>query len=138
MFRFAGQFLAIVAVMASAINAQCALSCSMQGMTGNARRQAQSVRSHGGAHACCPTQHAPAPHGKERSQQQQQPCPIPVATTSDVAVANAIQYSDVAQLFDGPAIGSLSQDLPVRQYAPPVFVDSSGIPIIPAFAVLRI
>jgi hypothetical protein len=137
MFRFAGQFLAIMAVMASAINAQCALSCSMQGMKGDAPQQAQIVRQHGGAHACCPDQHAPEPNGKEQPRQQQ-PCPTPVWTTNNIAAANQIQYSDAAQLFDGPIPVSLGQDLRVRRYAPSVFVDSFGIPDIPAFAVLRL
>lgn len=137
MFRLAGQFLAIVAVMASAINAQCALSCSMQGMPGNGPHQTHSVRSQGGAHACCPNRNIPTPHGEERPQQQQ-PCPIPVVTTSDIVAANPIQYSAVAQLFEGPTPVSLDQYLPVRRYAPSVFPDSSGIPDIPVFAILRI
>lgn len=137
MFRLAGQFLAIVAVMASAVNAQCALSCSMQGMTGNVPHQAHIVPSRSGAHACCPAQNTPAPDGKELPQQQQ-PCPIPVVTAGDIVAANPIQHSDVAQLFEGPKPVSLDQYLPVRRYAPSVFVDSSGIPDIPAFAILRI
>ncbi len=137
MFRLAGQFLAIVAVMASAVNAQCALSCSMQGMTGNASHRAHLVPSRSGAHACCPAQNTPAPNGKELPQQQQ-PCPIPVVTTSDIVAANPIQHLDFSQLFDGPTPVSLDPYLPVRRYAPSVLVDSSGIPDIPAFAILRI
>jgi hypothetical protein len=137
MFRLVGQFLAIVAVMASAVNAQCALSCSMQGMTGNAPHQAHIAPSRSGAHACCPAQNAPAPNGKELPQQQQ-PCPIPVVTAGEIVAANSIQYSAVAQVIDGPTLASLDQYLPVRRYAPSVFVDSSGIPDVPAFAILRI
>ncbi|MGI8743269.1 MAG: hypothetical protein ACR2NN_11995 [Bryobacteraceae bacterium] len=59
-------------------------------------------------------------------------------TTSDLVAANPIQYSDVAQLFDGSAPVSLDQYLPVRRCAPSVFLDSSGVPDIPAFAILRI
>jgi hypothetical protein len=138
MFRFAGQFLAIIAVMASAINAQCAVSCLLQPVTmRSAGHEAKSVQAPRNLHPCCPGQNTAAPHGKERHQQQQ-PCPIPIVTTSDLAVSNLIEHSDTPRLFYGPALPSLDRDLPVRQYAPPVFVDSSGIPDIPAFAILRI
>ncbi len=137
MFRLAGQFLAIIAVMASAINAQCALSCSMQGTPGKAPHQAHIVRSQGDAHACCHNRHTPAPQGEEQPQQQQ-PCPIPVVTAGEIVAAYPIQYSAVAQVIDGPTLASLDQYLPVRRYAPSVFVDSSGVPDIPAFAILRI
>ena len=137
MFRFAGQFLAIVAVMASAINAQCVLACSLQGVTGNVPHEAHRVHSPRGAHACCPQQNAPTRHGKERPQQPQ-PCPVPLVITSDLAVASLTQYSGLPQLFAGPAPLFPYGDLPIRHYAPPVFVDSSGNPDIPAFAILRI
>ncbi|MDQ6678990.1 MAG: hypothetical protein M3Z09_17035 [Acidobacteriota bacterium] len=137
MFRCIGQLLAILAVVASALNAQCALSCSLQAMAKSSGQGARTVSSRGNKHACCPEQKIPAPDDPDRPRQQQ-PCPDPVLTINDVTFATPIQHSETPRYFAGSSGHSVDAALPVRLYALPVVVDSSGIPEIPAFFILRV
>jgi hypothetical protein len=121
MFRFIGQVLAMIAVMASGLNAQCALSCVLE--------QVQASSSHD----CCPEQNGPAKHDEHRQQ-----CSVLVMAPSTLAAVNLVQYSSVPLAFSAPPVLLVDGHLPVRQHAAPLFVGSSGIPDVPAFAILRI
>jgi hypothetical protein len=122
--------------MASAINAQCALSCSLQTVPRSSAYETQNIHSHRGGHACCQPQKTPARNDQNR--QQQQPCPDPVLTISEVGFATPIQHLDPPRDFAGHLIYSPDVALPVRQIALPAVVDSSGTPNTPAFFILRI
>jgi hypothetical protein len=135
MFRYFGQFFAIVAALASAINAQCALSCSLQTVTRSAAHETSNVHSPRTGHPCCPEQKAPVPSDQNR---QQQPCPDPLPTISDIRAATALQHLDAPQSFDLASGYSFDLVPPVHRSPLPVVVDSSGFHDAPAFSVLRI
>lgn len=135
MLKYFGQFLAIVAVLASAINAQCAISCSMQTMTRSAAGRTTSVHAPRTGHACCPEQNAPVPSDQN---QHQQPCPDPSPNLSALAVPLSLQHLDVPQSFDSESAYSFVVAIRVQRSPLAVVVDSSGLPDIPPFSVLRL
>lgn len=65
MFRLLGQFLTVVALMASVINPWCAVSCSLQAIAGSSSSVASAVdidRADHADHACCSHQCIPKPN----------------------------------------------------------------------------
>lgn len=135
MLRCLGQVLSIVAVLASAINTQCDVSCSLESVTRSAAHEISSVASPRTGHACCPEQKSSKPRDKNR---QQQPCSNLLLTVSDVGIATALQH------LAAPPSSALASGyyfdllLPIQRSPLPVVVDSSGLHYVPAFSILRI
>jgi len=134
-FRIFGQFLAMIALMASAVNAQCAMSCLLQ--NGARARQTSPVTvqpSHTG-HACCPDQKAPRPG----DQQRRQPCPDPTASVSNNIAVPVVQHQDA-----GPLLAMLSRVsffdllLPIQHLPVPNPANRIAVQDPPAFSVLRV
>jgi hypothetical protein len=76
MVKMLGQFLAIVTMMASVVNAQCVVSCSFQSATRSPAPFASRVQSNRTAHSCCQHQGLP----KQKQQKNDAPCPHPILT----------------------------------------------------------
>ena len=81
MFKLLGQLLALVAIMASALNAQCAVSCSL--ITPALSSEPRSINAgqsdaDQSQHACCPHQSAPNP----KQPRHNVPCPPPLPAAS--------------------------------------------------------
>lgn len=134
MLRIFGQFLAMFAVIASAVNAQCAISCSLQRASGAERTSAVLQSSHPG-HACCSKRSSTVPDQQPR----RQPCPNPVSGISDSAVVPAVQHQDAGPLFTVLPVVALSNVLlPVRRQPAIVAAGSAGIQSPPAYSILRV
>src|SRR5258708_36915595 len=114
--------LALIAMMASVINAQCAVSCSLQ------------VDPDPIHHACCPSQGAPKPGQQPKDEV---PCPHP-APTADQARLN----NNSANLDAVPIVVGLSHDccpqLPGISVAPLTALASSGLSLRSSISILRI
>lgn len=138
MFRRFGQFLALIAVMASVLNAQCALSCSMQEVSKTGQNQASFVESadmgHAG-HECCPGETTPKPTKDDKSRS----CSDPLLTTNSVDVSNVVKIVDSPHCFDFVLI---SRSEPVPSALRPTLAhspaDSPAFPDVRAFFILRI
>lgn len=75
-----GQSLALIAMMVSVINAQCALSCSLPSIAGSpASPHASPVDPDRTGHACCPHQGVPKP----KQQKDEVPCPHPIPAADE-------------------------------------------------------
>jgi hypothetical protein len=135
MFKRLGQILAVVAVMASAVNAQCDLSCSLQAMTRPAAPEAGSIKATHAGHPCCPAQQVPQPSDQHR---HQQPCPDPLPVVSDLTVATNLHVDSPPQWADLTAGHSFNLVLPIQQSSLPLVVESPPAPDISAFSILRI
>jgi hypothetical protein len=126
-----GQSLALMAMMASVINAQCAVSCSLQSIAGSAASHASRVDTDRAGHPCCPRRGAPQP----KQQQDEIPCLHPVPAAGEallnnsgasfnaipvvVAVGLSHQYRPhQAEIFLAPPAAG-SSDLP---YLSPIFI----------------
>jgi hypothetical protein len=135
MFKRLGQILAIVGVLASVANAQCDLSCSLEVMTRPVTAAAGRVKSTHAGHPCCPTQQVPKPSDQHRHQPS---CPDPLPVVSDLAVATPLHLDSLPQWSDLAAGHSFDAVLRVQSSVLPLVFDTSPVPDIPAFAVLRI
>ena len=138
MLRRFGQLLALIAVIASVLIAQCALSCSMQALSRTATNEAAFVQSAGteqAGHECCPDETAPRPTKNDRTQL----CSDRLLTTGSVDVANAPVTAQVLHHFDFVPVSSSESLAPLhlslRQQAPPDSVISRAVQ---AFFILRI
>src|SRR5579872_6426364 len=99
MFRRFGQLLALIAVMASVLNAQCALSCSMQALPQTGQSQPNIVQSAGTGHAgheCCPGETTPKPTKDDKSRS----CSDPLLTTNSADVQNVTNVVEALHCFD--------------------------------------
>ena len=134
MLKYIGQILAMFAMVASAINAQCALYCSLRMAPNSAAYRASGAPSSGTGHSCCPERKAPLTDTQNR---RQHPCADPLATVVG-GIAPASQSLDAPQCFDSAFRPSSNRSLQVKRFPPPLVVDSSGIFAFPAFSVLRI
>lgn len=85
MFKGIGQFLTVLAVMASALNAQCSLACSLKSSSPVA--VTQRVES---GHECCPDESAPAPGQDKRGTT----CSDPLVTVSDAVSVNTVHLTN--------------------------------------------
>ena len=137
MVSYIGRFVAIFAMVASGINAQCAMSCSLQPVVLSSRVEKQSVHPPRAGHACCPEQKAPAPADQHR-QQRQKPCSDPALTLTDLAFITWIEHSDAPRHFDWQSQPSDEISLVVYQCIDPEAFDCSGLTGGPAFTILRI
>lgn len=134
MFRVLGRVLAIVAVMASAVNAQCALSCSLQASQLARPGAAVASFAHAG-HACCPDSKSPARNEVPR---QNRPCPTPAPALFEVKPVDAFQFADNLHFIDLTVSCSLVRGLQVQRGALPISVELSDSYGIPAFSILRV
>ena len=134
MLRYIGQILAMFAMVASAINAQCALYCSLRMAPSSAAYSASGAPSSDSGHSCCPEREAPLTDTQNR---RQHPCADPLPTVvGDIAPAS--QPLDAPQCLDSEFRPSSDPSLRVQRFPPLLVVDSSGIFAFPAFSVLRI
>src|SRR5260370_26602865 len=102
-------------MMAVAINAQCALSCSIQA----AQPQKQE------AHSCCKAHNSSASH-------KPKPCPETVLSVADV-------HKWQTPLFAAVALSILPDaTLPVCRYAAAPAARAPNLPDVPSFSILRI
>src|SRR5579883_1908795 len=132
--RSFGQFLAMIAMVASAVNAQCALSCFAQASPSPATIHAAAHHSNP-AHSCC--SHGKSSDRKERKNEQ--PCPTSLPGVSANVVITAAQQTGTLH-FENAAFGAHATMvvLPLRWQLATVFNDSPGLHHPPAFSVLRI
>ena len=138
MFMRVGQFLALIAVMASALNSQCALSCSMQALPQTAPSQANILESaatgHVG-HGCCPGETTPKPTKNDKSR----PCSDPLLTINSVEVATTttaiegLHYFNLALAPSPDLFAPLDHSIPRHSST-----DSIASRDVQAFFVLRI
>jgi hypothetical protein len=138
MLRRFGQFLALIAVMASALNAQCALSCSMQALPQTTPNHANIVQSAGTGHAgheCCPSETIPKPTRDDKGRS----CSDPLLTTNSADVTNVTNVVAPLHCFglaliprSEPVVSSLRSTLLQS------LVDSPASRDIRAFFILRI
>src|SRR5689334_15808120 len=137
MFRRFGQLLVLIAVMASVLNAQCALSCSMQALPQTSPNEANVVQSSGtghAGHACCPGEATSKPTKDHKSRS----CSDPLLTTNSADVPNvtnvvALYGFDLALILRSEHV---AQGL--RSTLTPSLVDSPASPDVRAFFILRI
>jgi hypothetical protein len=131
--RYFGQFLAMIAMVASAVNAQCALSCLAQMPAQHSAIHASAHETN--SHACCS-------HGKMPDRKQQpseQPCPTPLPSVSATVVIPAAQQTDLDHLVGvGLCPHAVVPVLPVQWQPTAVSYDSSGLHHPPSFSVLRV
>lgn len=78
MFKLLGQFLALVAMMASVLNAQCAVSCTLKLVIHSPSSDLSAIDLNQTQHACCPHHGAPKP----KEQKHSVPCPPPLPAAS--------------------------------------------------------
>ena len=90
MLKRLGQSLALVAMMASVLNAQCAVSCSLKSTTQSPSSEPSGIDLDQTQHSCCPHHGAPTP--KERKHEV--PCPPPLPAASKDRAEHAIAISD--------------------------------------------
>lgn len=123
----------MIAMVASAINAQCALSCLTQASIHHSGMHAGAHETD--SHACC--SHGKAPDRKQPKNEQ--PCPTPLPTVTATVVIPAAQqiYLDHSVNL---ALGAhaITHVLPVQWQPTSISSDSSGLHHPPAFSVLRI
>ena len=117
MVRCVGQILAVVAMMASAMNAQCALSCWFQNAKPASVKETQGIHAPVMGHACCPKKTRPGQHRPHRDPQEQS-CDMRVLTTSEFGLANPLPQPDAHQFFDGPSVDPSAGVVPVRAIPP--------------------
>jgi hypothetical protein len=85
MVKLLGQSLALIAMVTSVINAQCAVSCSLQSFAGSPASQASRIDPDYTGHACCPHQGLPKP----KQQKDEVPCPHPVRAAAEARLSNS-------------------------------------------------
>ncbi len=133
-----GQFLALIAVMASALNAQCALSCSMQALPQTAPTQANILESAAAGHVghgCCPGETTPRPTKDDRSRQ----CSDPLLTINSVEVGTTTTVIGGLHYFDLALAPSPDLFAPLHDSIPRhASTDSIASRDVQAFFVLRI
>jgi hypothetical protein len=76
--RQLGKTLALIAMMASVINAQCAMSCSLQTFGNSAAAESKPALVHAETHACCPR------HDSNSQQAPGNTCPRPTSHSDEV------------------------------------------------------
>src|ERR1700680_615036 len=85
MFKLLGHFLALAAMTASVINAQCAVSCSLHSNSRSLSSEANPIKSGRSDHSCCPHQGRPGPMQPKDSN----PCHHPVTTADEARLKNS-------------------------------------------------
>lgn len=83
MYRSAGKILALVSMMISIVNAQCAASCSFQFVPGSTSAHGRATAIPGDRHACCKHKSIPKPRPTDRDDQ---PCAHPALPSAQARV----------------------------------------------------
>jgi len=110
-----GKTLALVAVLASALNAQCAVSCSLGAFAAVTPTAARGFEQNRSAHACCP--------GSAKSKPQQhkgsahQPCSDPLVVIGSAGLDDATHAVSVSHDFD-PAFTQARFELALIRRSP--------------------
>ncbi len=133
--KLLGQVLAFFAVAASAFNAQCAVSCSLQTAKVTAAYEVAAYSASHAGHACCPSQRSSSSNQQER---HKQPCPNSSPVIGSAVEVTPLQYWDTPHLADFDCGNVMRVSVPMRRAALPEAFDFSGLPGIPAFSVLRV
>jgi len=132
MFKL-GQTLALFALLASTINAQCALTCSLQAKTPTSKSHYQVS---GAAHACCPERHSSLP--REQQEQPKPLCPDPAPVVNSAAEVTPLQefvVSHWAVCISGCTSASAIAEFGTDRSA---ITLASCLPFSSAFAILRV
>ena len=133
MFRRVGRFLALIAVVASALNAECALSCSMRVLTGKTLPPGQTTEAASSApHPCCPARKT-LPSERNGAEK---PCSDPM-TIGEAAASALLQNQDAVQ-FLGLALDYRSDILMSAQGTPSTLAVDSRLRDLPSFSILRL
>ena len=136
MVRITGQFLALFAVLASAINAQCALSCSLQNIPLPVPHHLSGTHAFAAEHACCPNQKSSGPNHQNH---QPPACPDPLPAVSNVTFTVTSEDATVKPPSLGLATGySFLVALPAQQLPSPAALNFSGFHHTPVFSILLI
>src|SRR6266404_5552332 len=117
MFKLLGHFLALAAMTASVISAQCALSCSLHSNTHSF--PSETGRS---GHSCCPHQGAPAPTQPKDSD----PCHHADVAADQVRLKNSsVSFNSIPLAIvagwshaNGPQFPQTRLDSPARPDSP--------------------
>ena len=135
MFMRFGKILALLAVMASAVNAQCALSCSLHatGLPDDSR--SALVDSPQTGHSCGHGQNTPEPN---KPVECRQPCPDSFPAIS-ASAAPAPLHADVRpQWLEVPRLWSFDVSIRNQPERTVFAADSASPPDISAFFILRV
>jgi hypothetical protein len=135
--RRLGKILALIAVMASAINAQCVLSCSLLALPLSTPDEARIVQPVHSGHACCPGSEQSKPDKeKERAHQ---PCSDPLLIIGNLSFANTTHAVAVAQYLDPVLTQPRFEFVPIQRSASwPVLARRRGTCDPPVLSTLRI
>ncbi len=91
MLKRLGQSLALVAMMASVLNAQCVAFCSLKSTTQSPSSEASGIDLNQTQHSCCPHHGAPKPEERKH----EVPCPPPLAAASKDRAEHASAIPDL-------------------------------------------
>ena len=134
MFRLFGQFFAIVAVLASAINAQCALSCAFQAMVHSSVIHGDYVESASAESSCHPEDQAPGPDGNDTGI----PCSHTVLSVSSFDAGNAPRSLSTLPHFDAAPFNRLNALMVVTRTPPRIMPASPACRDVSVFSILRV
>ncbi len=130
MFKLLGHFLALTAMTASVLNAQCAVSCSLHSNT--TFPSSETGRSE---HSCCPHKGAPAPTQPKGGD----PCHHTVAAADEVRTkSSSISFNSIPL---GIVVGwsrEYGPQFPKTHLDPPTAPDSSGLTEPSLISILRV
>jgi hypothetical protein len=130
MFKLLGHFLALAAMTASVLNAQCAVSCSLHSNTPSP--SSETGRSD---HSCCPHKGAPAP----TQQKDGDPCHHSVAAADEVRLKNSgISFSSIPLAIVVGWSYEYGPQFPKTHLDPPAAPDSTGLLQALLISILRV
>jgi hypothetical protein len=135
MVKLRAQSLALIAMMASVINAQCAVSCSVQSIAGSPTSHASQVDPDRTGHACCPHRGVPEP----KQQKDEVPCPHP-APAADEARLNisSASLNTIPPVVEIGLSHEHSRQLAETYLDPRIAPNSSGLGPLSSIFILRI
>src|SRR5450755_421293 len=134
MSKVPGQLVALAALIASVINAQCAVSCSLQVIPGRRSSQVTALDSGRAGHSCCAHKGVP----NQRQQKDETPCPYPAPSADQARIESIASFSPALAWI---AVLPTHQDppLPAEIYLDPLPTpDSSGLSPLSSISILRI
>ena len=133
--KLLGQSLALMAMIASVINALCAVSCSLQSIAGSPPSHARRVDSDGAGHACCPNQGVPKP----KQQKREVPCPHQVPAADNARRNNSSTgFTAIPAAVEVGLSLQYCPQLAGRYLDPLTARDSLGLSHLSSISILRI
>lgn len=122
-----GQSLALIAMMASVVNAQCAASCSLYTIAATLVDQT--------SHSCCPRQDEPKPE----QHKDQVPCPHPAPASAEARINNSIaSFNPIPAAIVASLGHEIRPQLPETFLSRPAASNSSGSISLSLIFILRI